>query len=393
MELVLVIIFGIVIWAATTSMRRSKKKESSPTVTVTLNSRPIYSKEESVLISGQVEKISDSEYCINPKSPLPIHFIDIDEDLAKKLKNLMEGDWWQLPPALTYLFAQHNLQCPELDAFVEPAKQKIRDSIAKKVQQSHEWAQAGEKDRIDLITQFQLQAISELDCKPVNERVWQILLLSTPGDFTADDALLEKFCGRTDLYQFYVSYLGRGNSAVQVPADDFRRKDWESLVELKLAKRGADIPVEAILDNLRMKDINEFFAGRLDKKFTRKAAAVQFAANLPDVKDVLSKHISLREMFLISEPEDIDVSKIRKLFEYANAQAQIIFETCTAGRRTLEKIHYESEYKTRDDVWQIEASGCCNQCSKVNGKRTKTVPAKLPPFHIGCGCSIEMTPV
>ena len=97
-----------------------------------------------------------------------------------------------------------------------------------------------------------------------------MLLSSAPKDVTVDDELLNLFKGNVELYRFYVTRLGRSMKAQQVPADDYYRKHYESLVDLSLARRGKQIPTPDLFDGLRMKDINELFADRLEKSFGRK---------------------------------------------------------------------------------------------------------------------------
>ncbi len=288
---------------------------------------------------------------------------------------------------ITYIIAQYNVECIELEEFVSRLRSQVFEYIEKRKQESEEWEQASERDREDLIREFQKDALESLFTRPPNDRVLETLVFKAPQSVTVDDELLELFSGNIELYRFYVSNLGRASKVVQVPADSYYRKAWESLVELGLAKRGKDIPVKALLESLRLKDINEYFADRLDKKLTRKAQAIEFAAAQPDVWEVLSKHISFREMFQIVEPPGIDVTAIKECYEYAFAQAKLIRDTYVAGYRTLEWLQ-EAETNAYSG-WEIQAENCCRFCSALNGERTQRILSKLPPFHIGCRCSIR----
>ncbi len=339
--------------------------------------------------TGKINKVAEGTFCINPKSPLPITLKGLSISSATHIKELLDGEtqWQRNLNEITFEIAQHNIECLELEVFVSQLRLEVKEDIEKRKQNSNEWAESSEKDKADLIREFQTKAIDNLASKPSNEKALDTLLFGNPGDVTVDDKLLNLFSGNKDIYRFYVSGLGRSSKANQVRADDYYRKNWESLVELGLARRGKDIPIEALLDGLRMKDINEYFSDRLEKKLTRKAIAVEYAASQPDAYDVLSKHMSFREMFQISEPKEVNVSEIKACYEYAAAQAELIRDTYVTGYRTLDTLDdaRDAEY----DGWEIEAEDCCQQCSKMNGKKTKRKPSRLPPFHVGCTCSLE----
>ena len=74
-------------------------------------------------------------------------------------------------------------------------------------------------------------------------------------------------------------------------------------------------------------------------------------------------------------------------YEYASAYAEVIRDTYVTGYRTLDTL--EDARDADYDGWEIEAEDCCHQCLKLNGKKTKRKPSKLPPFHVGCTCSLQ----
>lgn len=389
MEWIIILLIVAVIWYALKSGKKKNEVDIPIKVSIETNYRGGGYDPDRVIDTGKINKIAEDTFCINPKSPLPLTLKGISKSDTAHIKKLLDGEaqWQRNMNDITFEIAQHNIECLELEEFVSQLRSEVNEYIEKRKQESNEWNESSEKDKADLIREFQSAAIENLASKPSNERALEILIFGSPGDVTADDQLLKLFSGNKDIYRFYVSGLGRISKANQVPADDYYRKNWETLVELGLAKRGKDITIEALLDGLRMKDINEYFSDRLEKKLTRKAVAVEYAASQPDALDVLSKHMSFREMFQISEPKDINVSEIKACYEYAAAQAELIRDTYVTGYRTLDTLDdaRDAEY----DGWEIEAEDCCQQCSKLNGKKTKRKPSKLPPFHIGCTCSLE----
>ncbi len=389
MEWLILLILVAIIWNAVSSSGKSKKVDIPIKVSIEKNYKASGCDEGRIVDTGKISKVGENTFCINPKSPLPLTLKGLSMSRAKLIKQLLDGEaqWERNINEITLEIAQQNIECEELEEYIDKTRAEVLEYIEKRKRDSNEWKNSSEKDKEDLAIEFQNEAIENLSSKPSNEIALETLLFGEPKDVTVDDQLLELFSGNKGIYSFYITSLGRGSKANSIPADDYYRKKWETLVELDLAKRGKSIPVKAILEGLRMKDINEYFSDRLEKKLTRKAKAIEFAVQQPDVIDVLSKHMSFRELFQISEPEGLDVSEIRACYEYASAQAEIISETYVAGYRTLNilKDSREADY----DGWEIEADDCCQQCSKHNGKKTKSKPSRLPPFHVGCSCSLE----
>jgi hypothetical protein len=371
---------------------KSRKKETRETpikFTVETSYCSDHSGSDKNVDTGDVNEVSPGTFEINPKSPLPITLSNCSSTHANTVKKLLEGEanWERNISELSHIIAQKNIEFPGLEKTISEMKYEVKSSIETQKNNSAEWNEASEKDKDDLLKEFQSNAIDQLPIKPSSEYVLDTLLFCPPKEVTADDKLLSSFSGNTELYRFYVSCLGSSSKAVQVPTDDYNRKNWESLVKLGLSKRGKEIAVEMLLDGLRLKDINEYFSDRLNKKLTRKAKAIDFALSQPDVLDVLSKHMSFREMFQVVEPEGVDISDVKACYQYATAQANIIRDTYVTGYRTLATLldAKDAEY----DGWEIEPDDCCAECEKRNGKITKRKPSKLPPFHFGCTCSLE----
>ena len=340
--------------------------------------------------TGRIQESDNGSYILNPKSPLPISFEGCTLSQIRTIKTILdeESQWNPRAEELAFLIARDNLVCPELEAFLVPIRAKVTEIVERKSQNSDEWEASSPRDRADLMVEFRTEALSQLHVKPGNEGALKTLLFRAPTNVTADDDLLHRFSGNSELYKFYIRNMVRKTAVVRVAAAHYDRKRWESLEKLGLASRGKDISVETLLGVLRMKDINELFADRLQKRFTRKAHAVEFAAQQVDVYSILSQQISFREMFQICIPSAVNISDVKACYEYASAQAEIIRDTYVSGYRTLESLldgrhgHLNS--------WKIRAEGCCRACARFEGKKTKRPPTKVPPFHVGCRCSLEV---
>lgn len=394
MELILILALIVGVWVIF-KFNRPERRPSDPDIPVTVSIETSYRSgrydDDRIIDTGQIENISATRHIINRKSPFPLTIEGLSESDARVFKSKLDGEarWQRNLDHLTYLLAQNNARCLQLDELLVQLRAEVSASIDGQIATSTEWGEASEKDRADMLIEFRARSVESLTIRPSNQQALLVLLTGEPRDVTADDRLLGLFSNDVELYRFYLRNLGRSRSTIRVPADDYYRKQYEALVKLKLARRGKDIPLEDLLEGLRMKDINEFFSDRLDRRCGRKAQAVAFAVSQPDALEVLGRHISFREMFQVLEPEGIDVADIRQCYEHASAVAEIVKDTYVAGYRTLAELAdaRDAEY----EVWEIDAEDCCPNCDKLHGKRTKRKPAKLPPYHMGCTCTLEGT--
>jgi hypothetical protein len=354
------------------------------TVTTSTDGSPI---EREKIDCGDIQETSDG-FVLNPKSPLPLTITRLNRNQALELKNYLDNEfnWERRQSAITYLVAQYNAHCKEIDDYIDKYRPIYVEAIERLKKQSTEWKLASDKDQADMLEEFRQKAVVVLPSK-IPHSVFHTLLEDTPSDFSADDALLTMFKGETELYQFYASQLWSVGQVRSIPADNYYRKQYVLLVEKKLAKRGQDIDLENILNGLRLKDLNAATHDLLDKPMGRKAKAVQFALTVPDIKERLGHIVAFREMFQLREPEGVDIHAIQECFKHANAVASVISYTYNAGVRTLRTV--EGTRGTGIDYWQIMAEDCCSSCNQMNGKKTKRKPTRLPPFHVGCNCDLD----
>ena len=336
---------------------------------------------------GNIQETSHG-IILNPKSPLPLTINGLNRNQAVELKNYLDNefDWERRQSAITYLIAQYNAHCKEIDDYIAKYRPIYRETIERQKSESDEWKTASDRDKADMLEEFRQKAIEALPSK-IPHSVFTTLLEKRPSDFSADDSLLAMFDGETELYQFYASQLWSVGQVRTVPADSYYRKHYESLVEKGLVKRGQDIDLKEILAGLRLKDLNAATKDLLEKPLGRKAKAVDFALTVPDIKERLGKFVAFREMFQLREPEGVDVHTIQECFTHADAVASVISYSYNAGVRTLRTV--EGTRGTGVDYWQIMAEDCCSSCNQMNGRKTKKKPTRLPPFHVGCNCDVD----
>ena len=292
-------------------------------------------------------------------------------------------------PELALLIAKHNLRFHEVDDFLSQLKPKFSAEVQRRINASTEWNEASALDRADLLATFEDEAVEALGVSVGHANLHQ-LLADEPTSFEADDDLLAKFGQDAALYAFYLSQLGRSTPVVNIKAEDWGRKDWERLVDKGFAVRGKDIPIQLLLEGLRLKDLNELLAGTLEKPLGRKAKALEAALALPDIRARLQQRVAFRELFQAVPPADVDVEALHASFGWANEIASLVQRTYVTGLKTLEAI---AERKSGLDVygaWEIlNWEDPLPACAKAYCKQYARLPSKRPPFHVGCDCQLE----
>lgn len=391
---VIIILIGVVVWMfwprkRTPDKSSSEQPASSIEISVSRSGSPGRQGTEDI---GALTAAGEGAWTLNPNSPLPVTVTGASRELASELRELLNTatSWSYKLPEIAYLIARHNVRFKEVDEFVAQNKARFSAEVQRLMKESSEWAGASDKDKLDLLGEFREKAIASLGVQTGNADL-TTLLTGEPKSLTHDDALLERFSGDSALYSFYLSQLGRANSVVLVKADDYFRKSWETLVDKGLALRGKDIPKQDLLAGLRLKDLNAMLAGAIPKPLGRKAKAVEACLALPDLDSRLGQQISYRETFQVVAPQGMDVSALAESFAYANTLAEVVQITFFTGTRTLQALREKKEAGPGVyDAWEVTnwnepVPACAQQYVKKYGR----LPAKRPPYHVGCDCTLE----
>jgi hypothetical protein len=387
--LILILIVGVIVYYFKRNFPRTNSAQDVELpIKVTISTSVASPLNREKIDSGDVVSVENG-HVLNPKSPLPLTINGLSITDARKLKGYLDEEinWGRKLDEITYLLAQTNATCKEVEEYIAKFKPQYKQAIERLKDASPEWKVASEKDKEDILMEFQQKALDSLTVRPSDPDVFEALFDDLPSDVTADDKLLENFAGDTGLYSFYVSHLWTAGQVKTVPPDDYYRKKYEALVGKGLAIRGQDIGMEQVLNGLRLKDINEVVKGLVEKPFGRKVKAIEFAMSVPDIKERLGRVIAFRELFQLRELDGIDFNEIQKCYRHARAVATLIKDTYVAGAYTLRTSDEAKDIKY--DSWKISAGNCCDGCKTYHEKKYKRRPSKLPPFHLGCNCQLE----
>ncbi|MBI4824303.1 MAG: hypothetical protein HY805_08780 [Nitrospirae bacterium] len=396
MKLLIFIIICAGIYFYFKSKRSSLRKSSSASVdipikvSVSVDSSPSFDNPD----TGDVISSGDG-WLLNPKSTFPLTVYGIDKSIALEMKKVLDSGYSQssyyVTKALMPLIAQHNIECKEADDYVKKFKTVYLEEIEKQKATSPEWASASALDQEDLLSEFRATAINSLDVRP--DCNLEILFEAHKLDLTIDDALVKRY--GFDTISFYI----RKRDGVHIiPADHYERKIFEKLTEVGLAFRGDSIPLEAALSGLKLKELSALVSDLNPPKFSRKAKAIEYLTNVPDIRDRIGKVISLRSLFQIqplpSEFAGIDINAVSHSWQYAQELAYLISGTYMHAGYSMRRQNDKADMGDFINGWEIMAvddDRCCPYCKRAASKKYSKNRYPKTPLHIGCRCTVVST--
>lgn len=338
----------------------------------------------------------EGSWILNPKSSLPLSLDGIDRQQAELFRAVCEEKRYigtdGLTRALMPLIARSNLRCLEVEEYVSQHRPQYIKSLQSLQEASREWQEAAERDRQDLLTELQETALRTLHIRPDCDLV--ALFERAPQDATFDDALLDRYGMET--LQFYLRYAGDLKRVHVVPVEnDAFRKSFEQLAQVGLATRGKDIPLQDILNTLKLKDMAALAADLSPPKWSRKAQAIEYLLAVPDIIDRAGKVLAFRELFqlkpLPSIFANIDLALISSSWRHAEAVAWLIARTYIGGAlylRDLERDHIMKKGHHVEMEWQQDQNPC-PMCVRAATRQPTRKNRPKTPLHIGCRCWIH----
>lgn len=393
MELfIIVIALILILWAA-----KARKKDDIPESSAKGNNDVEIvvevSKEKLSSIrpkrKGRVKEGKDGGWIINPTGSFKLTLLDCPKDIAEEIRGSLDENEYQgiynAEKSIEQLVATHKVKCKEIEDYISKYGQEYEESIQKQMDESEEWKNASEKDREDMLVEFKKNAIEGLYVKPYNE--FEILFEYNIADANEMVSLIEKY-GYTNLY-FYSRFINSLGKVRIVPATHRDRERYEKLVEVGLAVRGKDIPIDSVLDTLKLKELNEL----ADEDFKRKKEAIEHLKAQSDILDRVGKIIAFRELFKLAEldlEQDVQ-SDMQFYFRYVKVVSELIAHTYSFSLTASEERKDYLQDRDFFKGWIIHSAGddsCCPMCREASSKKyPKDKPPKLP-FHIGCRCSL-----
>ena len=331
-------------------------------------------------------KESPNGIIINPNSNFELTLYNAPKDIIRKAKEILDDEnIWDKETSLMPLFTQYNIRCREIDEYVEKYKSKYFENIETLKNNSEEYKNASEMDKIDMEEEFFEQAGNELyeiaDCNI------RLLFSADKIDITMDDELIKEYGFETiSKYVYFANDIDR----IYI---DYERKEFEELLKINLAMSGNEIPINDILKQQPLKILNKIADGQ---NFKRKDKAIEYILNDDSLKDNIGKNISMRRIFKLKPlPEkfkNIDIKELSKSWAFVKEQIKLIVDTYKSSRSHTEEIKNDSDWVKGFRVKSSDGLGVnfiCPRSKEVCEKKYSIENAPKLPLHIGCSCYLE----
>jgi len=345
--------------------------------------------------TGEPCPTGDGRWLLNPKGTFPLATSGRRDDIFA-LKRLLDEacvrSWHEVLPRVTGLLCSSNIRCEQIDEFIAKSKPTYFETIEALKNLSSEWPKASDKDREDLLNEFRREAVERLRIRPNANLV--VLFEGAPADVTLDDRLVERY--GYDAVIFYLQHAENPRKARKVAADRYERPVWERLVDLGLAERGADIAVPALLGSLTLKEMAGLASDLEHPPFARKAKAIEYLSNVPDIQKRLADRIGIRQVFQLKWlPEDCcgtDLTELQKALAYSAEVAELLVHTYVMAHFAFQHNSGNAALQGSIDGWKILAVGGESSCPFCIEQSKRNFPATDPPvvpLHVGCRCSVS----
>jgi hypothetical protein len=345
-------------------------------------------------VSPRVEQVPANVF--QPFSPIPLTIEGASHDAKASLRKIFEDERIYAGDRRERLLAwllTTNVHIQEIDAFIAEWGPKFTATVKQLCESDPDWAAAGELDRDDIRDGAARKAIDRLEVR-VTDLDYEVISEPPALVDTADDALLARYGFETLV--FYFRNAEPLDRVHVVRSDDYFRPRFEALVAKGLAKRGGDVAPEGVLQTMTIKDMEGLAQGVDHKRFTRRAPAIEFLSTLPDLRERLGRHVSLRELFqllpLPPEFSHLDLAALGHAWAYAAEYAKLLditYSTAAQAHQTAAEATFDEYAKG----WRVDSSfgdtPCCPFCAKQAGERRGARSAPRLPHHVGCSCHLS----
>ncbi|MCX7795075.1 MAG: hypothetical protein N2380_00925 [bacterium] len=204
--IILVFIAVSLIWISIRSMARKREEKRLLTEFASrVRSRP------EVIDTGEVTKSEDNGWILNPKSTFPITVYGVDEDVAKRIKEMLDrglsDDIYRVAENISSLVARYKIRCKEVDEYIKTFKPIYLRKIEEQIKEYPNWEELSDEERKELISKFRSNAILSLEVRPYCD-----IEVLFGGDALASpiyDALIEKY--GYDAIKYYLRRKNRGD--------------------------------------------------------------------------------------------------------------------------------------------------------------------------------------
>jgi len=390
-----------------------KKKRTNPKITTDKNKEINVEKSKTTSINkipivtqqnpDELKMIGEDTYIINPNSTFPLTLEGEKEFIYEFQKSIVESAGWgisyQTRMSLSY-WLKGLIKCYELEEFINSMKLEFNTKLSEKKNNSAEWLNAkDELERKDIENYLRTEITNQLSVTPYINNFEHLLFIDNDNETRKYLSNLFLSLDSKCIYLLLKSYSSK---SIIVKGDSKERKYWEELVAQDWAIKGKDISIEFIINHLKLRELQELVRD-IDNvpTFRKRVEASEYFKNLTDAYERISSIIPLSSIFKIKEfpssfPPIINIEN-----QWKRARAEVELVVMTFNNSISEYANFNDSINEDKELhssytkivgWKIYAlDNCCPHCNKYLDKTFPIENPPLPPFHMGCRCSL--TPI
>lgn len=325
---------------------------------------------------------------INPKGSFHLTLYNSPNNTLQRVVEVLKNeDTWNKTKELLPLFAEHNIKCKEVEEYILKYKPTYFKRLQELKNNSEEYQNSSEMDKLDIEIEFKEQIIKELpekaDCSI------ETLFDFSHIDVTIDDQLIKKYS-----FDTISKYFGLGYYKDKI-ISHWERKDFEDLIKADLVFTSKEIDIEEILRFQTLKILNKI-SEKEEGHFKRKNKAIEYLRENKTLLENIGKYVSTRKLFklkpLPKEFNNVNADLISDYWKYLEEYIKLIADTYRNSERNAEIRRDDNSWIKEFKVEKFEdinSNFICQRARKECKKKySKSNPPKMP-FHIGCNCDLR----
>ncbi len=345
--------------------------------------------------TGHIKQSGDGGWILNPKSTFPLIIYGLDEVKVQKLKRLLDnhyssGTFRNISNSILQLITTPGFYCKEIEDYVNEYKTKYLKKIDNLILSSDKWEHATEEGKEELLDEFRDEALEIIDKQPYCDF---LTLFSVTENDVSIVKNITNYYGYDNL-SFYLNNNKKINKIYVLKAEDDKKLHYDKLVNCGLAIKNEKIEIHILLQNVKLKEINDSLSTIIQKPFKRKQDSINFILQLTDPYNKLIKLFNSQTYYQLmpipSELASITCDKILEVYEYFQEIAELIAHTYVMGGwASLHKS--QSRGVSNISGWRISPANdgvTFKFCQKMSKKSYSQNQYPIVPLHIGCRCGV-----
>jgi hypothetical protein len=319
-------------------------------------------------------------WCINPSTSFPLTVVGCGKETACEIREALDGlvghYFEDVTEAVAGLVVERGARFREFENYIETVRQNYRTARTCKVVGT-------EDDAID-------EEVELIDTLDICDEVATLI----EGEYPNSAAELTAIRGFG--YGNLLRYLGAGPATVKLtPPGHRRRIGFDALVRVDLAikaDRIPEIPTEALLRAMSLKDLRALSSLPIPSKLRKKNLAIEFVQGQRGIRERAMTATDLDAVFYLVPPprplSDLDLRGLHDRMSFAWRMANLTVGTYLTAASAPTNREYEGKRLAQSifRVHNVRDILSCRSCSERHGESRPLAEWSLFPFHFGCRC-------